>query len=539
MGQRFGWTCLAALAIAPCVLPAQEASPRLARAVPAGVKPSLPPDDDLYAWRTAVREFQAVAPLIVDNKFDQVAQRMKVLRTTLREPYATWAHWRVEQFSRLHDEQQREPALVTEFGHNFWMAFSCNRMGARTEAVVLLRKAFNMRPSKVEEWDRVRELLRYFPLTADELAEFEPLIGTPAAKTVCQAMRREPRDPKSIYDFHQSSSFDEMIPLGGLDKLHQTLTPQTSDAERREVYEITIAVLGISIPERDAWRSKLLVDLKNNSEACAKVLFERGSDAVAQKQVALALVDLHKICDEYKMSSSYRQARLLLSGVLFEQRQLDDAIKSYQMLILTDEEYQKRIEQRRRSDWYIEHSAARGLSQCYQAKEDHAQALKWFDLADTRYPWGSFCGTCQDSINFHDAVQRAKLLAKTGQVANAIKTLDGLMFQPTDFSGSVADDDTARLYVDLHNQRDELTSLALKLRVNKQNNLLEHQERIREHPNYKHDKDFDGNTPSMKVALAYLTQLKAKSKAAAVGNIAPAVDDGPSILDLDQRAKGK
>ncbi len=145
---------------------------------------------------------------------------------------------------------------------------------------------------------------------------------------------------------------------------------------------------------RDAWEDELARDFKSDAEACAGVFVERGLRAYEAKDYPQALTLLRKVCSDYAETGAYGDAQYTVGLILHKQGKFAESVEEYAKIFSSSVNDQL-IDPEKSDDYKnYRHRAALRICECYESRNDFAQALTYAEMARDRYPYLSYCKNC-------------------------------------------------------------------------------------------------------------------------------------------------
>lgn len=206
--------------------------------------------------------------------------------------------------------------------------------------------------------------------------------------------------------------------FGALEELTRALPRARNSGDAVVVLQLIIRNLESLGDEtgRAAWEDKVLRDFKTNDEACASVYLARGMRAYNNKDLAAAMPLLRKICSDYPDTQAYGDAQYTIALNLEQQQKYDDAIAEYEKLFPSKvEDYTPPAEGSNEDYKCYRFRAALGISGCYNAKGDYADALQFLGLARDRYKYLSWCKSCMADMKQNVDTRIDQLVEKIAQ----------------------------------------------------------------------------------------------------------------------------
>ena len=367
-----------------------------------GGQPSGDGPSALTNWMVAQAAFQKAGGLINQAAFEPARKALNAAAVSLPVPYNSMAQEFAGRLEKVTNQPQSDSRIdqcvklcadLQDYSSAIKLIAS-QRAGAKTEE-----------GSEVPAWyfvetgDLKAALADYERQQREELVEtYRDYFGEQIRLIRCRITNK--------FDVNLSLQFVEEHYLKGLERkgdmfgalreLRGALLCAHTPHDRAAVYRKIIKCLGALGDEagRDAWEEKLLGDVKTETEACARVYYERGLRALQKKEYAAALDCFNYISSSLPDSMVYGDA-LYGTGLVFqEQAKYDEAVKAYERL------FPSKV-----SDYLIDPEGAedyksyrfRGamrVSECYEAKKDYRSALEYALAARDRYPFISFCSNC-------------------------------------------------------------------------------------------------------------------------------------------------
>jgi len=469
---------VAALAQAPTTFRKRHPSDliRLASYEPRARREPVPSQAALYRWRQAIQSLRPIAALVGDERFAEAEQELAKVLPQLSAPYNRELDTVINQLKYFHEATVNNPHVLhahTKFDQPEWLHLQCKvlaeiclKLGGREQAFAYVKRAVEAKGPGQEDSKWIWEVLNQYNLTTEQVQELKRIVTNPDSRTECdrELSFRKPDDVQYRFEYHQPKSL--AVNLAELDDLHRRLETILSADEKRDIYLTTVFVLhcGKCTAEREAWQSKVLLDLHYDQEACGSVLLDRGREAYIFGQLEAAFAHFDKIRRKYPQSSSYAWAMSKLGAIEQHRRNYPAAIANYRALFARVEEDRAReVFDRDSLPYDLLHDSAVGLSHCYEATGDFVSALEWAELSERGYHgWPrSTClfGSEEEGQKF--ALWKARLLSRNGQPEEALELLEPLLWC-SGYSGAIPIE-AAQLYVAIHLDQQQFDLLPARL----------------------------------------------------------------------------
>ena len=158
-----------------------------------------------------------------------------------------------------------------------------------------------------------------------------------------------------------------------------------------------------------------------NSET-ADSLLETGNEAYKNEQSAGAIEHWRKVENDFHSTKAWPKAVYNTGIALKEMEKFDEAIEQFEKLLKSDvddtesgsfvmEVYQN---YRPKAQWEI--------AACLLAKEEYEEALKAYQLCQSKYPFKTWCGTCRAEYENEYALYQGLCLEYLGRYNLAVKS---------------------------------------------------------------------------------------------------------------------
>jgi len=360
----------------------------------------------LTNWLAATSNFKKAGAFVAQEKYSQAKAELTSGTANLAAPYKSLAAEFLSQFdsalklSTNHADPRRLQALIT----------LCTDMGAHQAALKLQAAAGAKAPDELAEdalyaWrlfgggETTAALTEYKRRLGNEQIEFwqdyyqkqirllEKRSATPTSTQLAIEATKE----------HYLKGLEAQAdPLGALSELTGVVPHVKSAKEAIPVYQFIFKCLSNLGDEsgREAWQDKFLADYKSEPEVCALVYLDRGQRAYERKDINASETFFRKVCTDYQATSVYADALYGLGAVLQEEQKYDAAMAEYTK-IFSSNANENLLDPESSEDFpNFRFKAARGISECYEAKKDFKKALEYALMARDRYKFVSYCKDC-------------------------------------------------------------------------------------------------------------------------------------------------
>jgi len=413
---------------------------------PAPAEELAPNEELLYRWQHASRKFRAIAPQIDEEKLTEALAQLNLLAGQLPNPYRDYASGYRNDLSRLLQQSERD-ASPRRKGYSYYLQLAkiCCGLGDRDATSRLLFRAVAASPLSDGEGTSFGGDVNDFDLTESALLKLDKLLTHPKAKEYLRVSLAQVRVAKKHRVLDQSSLG---LILAALDNGHRKLTPETAANDRLRVYEVTIKVFHreLHLAECEAWRSKLLIDFKSDSEVCSRVLLERARDASLRGEEDAAIAIQLRVARDHSGAGFRSQALIYLGRDLQNRRRYRDAIVAYRCV------FESRNERTQTESTY--HQASHQLAECYEKLGDLGHALEFIELTCTKYHARNECGM-GNPINMSNQIKRVQLFTRAGKRAEAIRLLEPLVLRGGD-NENHCPTEAAWLLLDLYDKPEQI-----------------------------------------------------------------------------------
>lgn len=365
--------------------------------------------DALWTWEHALGQFQRAGALIGCGEYSNAKALLSDCARKFPRPYSNMAAERRDDI----DYALRNEGLegYYRFGS---LGETCLRLHGHREAAELSLQAIKAHPKDHHDHGRrIAWCLVESGATEKGLSEYRKSLAKAKAsdwqsyyKMQIQLLTERPQrmnDVQFAIDYIRKrylKGFDVRKDyLGALRETKRVLPCAENEKERLSLYHLFIECLSELGDDRGrhAWEEKLLKDFQAEPETCASVYVSRGERAYRAKKLDEALLNYRKASRDYPNSRTYGIAQYNVGIILKEQQRYEEAITELDKLFLSrvdDRDAGAHIMQAYRN---YRHNAALRISECYEAKKDFARALEYAVLANNKYSYHSWCGTCLDS----------------------------------------------------------------------------------------------------------------------------------------------
>lgn len=461
---------------------------RLASFEPRERREPAPTQEQLYRWRKAIQSLRAIAVLVGNERFAEAEQELAKVLPQLSPPYNRDLDTVLNQLKYFREATAPDPHVLhahTKWDQPDWLHLQCQvlaeiclKLGGRDEAFAYVKRAVEAKGPSHESSQWIWQVLQQYNLTFERVQELKGIVANPESRADCDRVLsfREPNDPEYRFNYHEPKSL--AVNLAVLDDLHRHLENLLSADEKRDIYLTTIFVLHCAkcTAERDAWQSKVLIDLPHDQEACGSVLLDRGREAYNTGELEVAFVQFDKIRRKYPESSSYPWALGKLGAIEQVRRNYPAAIANYRaMFAKVAKDTEREPYDRGSLPHDLLHFSAVGLSHCYEATGDFSAALEWAEASRDHYHgWPrATCGMGMEEEEHKFEIWKARLLSRGGKPAEAIKLLEQ-MLQYGSFFGSWYPIEAAPLYVQIHRDHQQLDLLPARLKAMREESAAWH-----------------------------------------------------------------
>ena len=373
-------------------------------AAPLTARASANPPPALTNWQVALDSFQKAGALLGREKIEAATRELTLAATNLPAPYAGMAARFRDQFDRL-----PKPASARHRSPKELLALAefCATLHAYDAAIHLQSKAgrdAGLADDSTYAWrlwesgDLKSALAEYQRRLAGEPVDMWKDHYRKQIKLIEQRAASRTNAPLAleVVQQHYLNGYEEKAdPFGALRELTHVL-PSANRPDAIAVHKLIIKLLTDldDAAGRDAWEEQLLALCPNDAEVRGEVFLERGLRAYRRKELPEALTLYRKVCVEYPTSSAYGDAQYSIGYLLQEQQKYDEAVAEYSKLFSSSvNDYAANPED---SDDFrnYRYRAAIRISECYEAKHDLPQALKYAELARDQYKFLSYCKNC-------------------------------------------------------------------------------------------------------------------------------------------------
>ena len=391
----------------------------------AGEPPRPAADPALTNWLAATTAFQRAGALIGGAKYPQARSELESDKAKLPAPYAAMAEdFRARLNSALGlstnsvdarrdaallglctdmrayaaalELQRRGTTNVDELGDEALYAWRLAESGDTKAALAEYRRRFTS------------ELVEYFQTNWQDQIQFleqRPANLTNTQFSVALVKGRYLKGLEAPRDY-----------FGALTELTRVAPFARSGAAAAPVYQLISKCFdGLSDDAgQEAWQEKFLQSFKSDPEVCGLVYVDRGQRASIRKDMKSAETQFRIVTDRYTNSSVYGDALYGLGWVLQEEQRYDEAMPEYQKLFSAN--VNEGLLDPETSDDYPNYKfkAAMRISECFEAKKDLPDALKYALQARDRFVFISYCKDCT-------AKTRANVADRVATLEKALK----------------------------------------------------------------------------------------------------------------------
>jgi len=358
----------------------------------------------LTNWQSALDCFKQAGARIGDNKLAEAATALSAGSTNFAAPYNSMA----AAFAGQLESIRKSPADPKDPKRTRATIQLCAALRAY-DVAVRLQAASNTAEDLADDPAYAWRLFESGNL-AGALAAYRRKLQDEAVESFVNHYREQIRlveeRPANLTNVsfslrlvkeHYLRGFEEKADvLGALQELHRVLPHAKSSKESVAVIAAMIDRLSQLNDEagRAAWEDRILNGFKQEPEACANVLLERGLRAFGRTNLAEALTLCRKVCSEYPDTAAYGDAQYTVGLIFQREGKFEDAIAEFQKIFPSKvRDHDLDLE---KSDDYknYRHRTALRISECYAARKDFAQALAYAEQARDRYLFLSWCKTC-------------------------------------------------------------------------------------------------------------------------------------------------
>ena len=358
----------------------------------------------LTNWQAALRSFQKIGTHIGDNNFDQARTELNAASTHLAPPYDTMA---ATFATRLASVLATSPDLKNPARLKATIEL-CADLRAY-DVALRLQSATSNAEDLADDPTYAWRLFESGNIKA-ALTEYRRKLAEETIENLADYYREQIRlveqrannltNVQFSLEFvrgHYLKTYEEKADsLSAIQELNRVLPFARDAAQSVKVVEAIINRLSNLGDEngREAWEDKLLLDFKTLPQACANVHLERGLRAFAQRDFSKTLTLLRRVCAEFPDTLAWGDAQYTVALVLQQQQKFDEAMAEYQKIFPSKVRDHDLDPEKSEDCKNYRHRAAIGISECFAAKKDFAQALSYAEQARDKYKFDSFCKNC-------------------------------------------------------------------------------------------------------------------------------------------------
>lgn len=171
--------------------------------------------------------------------------------------------------------------------------------------------------------------------------------------------------------------------------------------------------------------SMLFISFLSYGQKMASDYFEEASEYLEDDKIDEAIKCFQYIVNNHTNNELYPDAFYNVGYLYFIQKKYNKAIPIFKAILESNFNEKENLGGGIMDDPYTnyKHKASEILSEIYYAKEKYDNALYYFALCDTTYPYLHFCGNENASNAIHTALRYADIYQKLKQPEKAIEKL--------------------------------------------------------------------------------------------------------------------